>query len=203
MKARTDFADGKARCGWVDESDIYRDYHDEEWGRPVADERALFEQLCLEGFQAGLSWRTILNKREAFRRGFARFDPKKVARYTEADVERLLADAGIVRHRGKIEAVINTARQLLEMHTRGESLAQLTWAYAHAPRDPAAAFEVRATSAQATALSKALKKLGWSFVGPTTVYAFMQSVGMVNDHHPDCHACAPCDRERAAFAPPA
>lgn len=202
MQARTDFEDGKPRCGWVDGSPEYTAYHDDEWGRPEADERALFEQLCLEGFQAGLSWRTILNKREAFRRGFAGFDYAKVARYTEKDVTRLLADAGIVRHRGKIEAVINNAKRLLEMHARGESLASLAWSHAHAPRDPKAAFEVRATSPEATALSKTLKKLGWGFVGPTTVYAFMQSVGMVNDHHPECFACKPCDAARAAFKPP-
>ncbi|WP_448684663.1 DNA-3-methyladenine glycosylase I [Achromobacter xylosoxidans] len=201
MNANSDFSDGLARCGWVDTSAEYMAYHDTEWGFPQGDDRALFEQLCLEGFQSGLSWRTILNKREAFRRGFAGFDPAKVARFGEAQIQALLADAGIVRHRGKIEAVINNAQRALEMIEREGSLGAFLWRF----EAPAGAASTRgaSTSAQSEALSKALKKLGWKFVGPTTVYAFMQSVGMVNDHHPDCHCHAPSERARKAFRRPA
>lgn len=200
MNANSDFSDGLARCGWVDTSAEYMAYHDTEWGFPQGDDRALFEQLCLEGFQSGLSWRTILNKREAFRRGFAGFDPAKVARFGEAQIQALLADAGIVRHRGKIEAVINNAQRALEMIEREGSLGAFLWRF----EAPAGASSTRgaSTSAQSEALSKALKTLGWKFVGPTTVYAFMQSVGMVNDHHPDCHCHAPSERARKAFRRP-
>lgn len=201
MNANSDFSDGLARCGWVDTSAEYMAYHDTEWGFPQGDDRALFEQLCLEGFQSGLSWRTILSKREAFRRGFAGFDPAKVARFGEAQIQALLADAGIVRHRGKIEAVINNAQRALEMIEREGSLGAFLWRF----EAPAGAASTRgaSTSAQSEALSKALKTLGWKFVGPTTVYAFMQSVGMVNDHHPDCHCHAPRERARKAFRRPA
>lgn len=201
MNANSDFSDGLARCGWVDTSAEYMAYHDTEWGFPQGDDRALFEQLCLEGFQSGLSWRTILSKREAFRRGFAGFDPAKVARFGEAQIQALLADAGIVRHRGKIEAVINNAQRALEMIEREGSLGAFLWRF----EAPAGAASTRGASisAQSEALSKALKKLGWKFVGPTTVYAFMQSVGMVNDHHPDCHCHAPSERARKAFRRPA
>ncbi len=194
-------SDGLVRCGWVDTSAEYMAYHDTEGGYPEGDDRALFEQLCLEGFQSGLSWRTILTKRDAFRRGFANFEPAKVARFGEKDVQRLLADAGIVRHRGKIEAVIYNAARALEMIEREGSLGAYLWRF----EAPAGAPSTRgaSTSAQSEALSKALKKLGWKFVGPTTVYAFMQSVGMVNDHSPDCHCHAASEKARKAFKRPA
>lgn len=201
MNANTEFSDGLARCRWVDTSAEYMACHDREWGYPEADDRALFEQLCLEGFQSGLSWRTILSKREAFRRGFAGFDPAKVARFGEKEVLALLADAGIVRHRGKIEAVINNAARALEMIEREGSLGAYLWRFEAPPGAPST--YGASTSAQSEALSKALKKLGWKFVGPTTVYAFMQSVGMVNDHSPDCHCHAASEKARKAFKRPA
>jgi len=200
MAVRTDFPDGLARCAWVDGSAGYRRYHDDEWGRPVGDDRSLFEQLSLEGFQSGLSWRTILDKRGGFRRAFSDFDIDKVARYTEARIEKLVADAAIVRHRGKIEAVINNARRAREMRDRHGSLGAYFWRY-EAPPAPRAA-QPASQSAQSLALSKDLKKLGWKFVGPTTVYAFMQSVGMVNDHSPQCHHRAECEQARARFVRP-
>ncbi|WP_080365023.1 DNA-3-methyladenine glycosylase I [Bordetella pertussis] len=202
MDPRTDFADGLTRCGWLDHSVDYVAYHDHEWGRPQADDRALFEQLSLEGFQSGLSWRTILNKRAAFRRAFADFDMERVAAFDERRVEALLQDAGIVRHRGKIEAVINNARRALALRDREGSLAAFFWRYEAPPRGADAPFEVLACPAESEALSKALKKQGWSFVGPTTVYAFMQSVGMVNDHHPQCHHHAACEQARYRFQRP-
>lgn len=201
MNANTESPDGLIRCGWVDTSAEYMAYHDTEWGYPEGDDRALFEQLCLEGFQSGLSWRTILSKREAFRRGFANFEPAKVARFGEKEVLRLLDDAGIVRHRGKIEAVINNAARALEMIEREGSLGAYLWRF-EAPKG-APSTRGASTSAQSEALSKALKKLGWKFVGPTTVYAFMQSVGMVNDHSPDCHCHAASEKARKAFKRPA
>jgi len=201
LNAKTEFPDGLARCGWVDTSTEYMAYHDTEWGHPEADDRALFEQLCLEGFQSGLSWRTILSKREAFRRGFANFDPARVARFGEKEVAALLADSGIVRHRGKIEAVINNAARALEMIQREGSLAAYLWRF-EAPAGAPSTYGA-STSEQSEALSKALKKLGWKFVGPTTVYAFMQSVGMVNDHSPDCHCYAASEKARKAFRRPA
>lgn len=201
MNAKTESPDGLIRCGWVDTSAEYMAYHDTEWGYPEGDDRALFEQLCLEGFQSGLSWRTILSKREAFRRGFANFEPAKVARFGEKEVLRLLDDAGIVRHRGKIEAVINNAARALEMIEREGSLGAYLWRF-EAPKG-APSTRGASTSAQSEALSKALKKLGWKFVGPTTVYAFMQSVGMVNDHSPDCHCHAASEKVRKAFKRPA
>lgn len=201
MNANTESPDGLIRCGWVDTSAEYMAYHDTEWGYPEGDDRALFEQLCLEGFQSGLSWRTILSKRDAFRRGFANFEPAKVARFAEKEVLRLLDDAGIVRHRGKIEAVINNAARALEMIEREGSLGAYLWRF-EAPKG-APSTRGASTSAQSEALSKALKKLGWKFVGPTTVYAFMQSVGMVNDHSPDCHCHAASEKARKAFKRPA
>jgi DNA-3-methyladenine glycosylase I len=174
--------DGVVRCAWGDSTPDYRVYHDEEWGRPVADDTRLFEKLCLEGFQSGLSWLTILRKREAFRTAFKGFDFHQVARFDQSDVERLLQDAAIVRHRGKIEATINNARRVLELPT---SLDAYVWGF----DDP-------------TALAKDLKRRGWRFVGPTTVYAFMQAMGLVNDHLPGCDAHERCERERAAFVKP-
>jgi DNA-3-methyladenine glycosylase I len=179
------------RCFWVDGSDIYRDYHDTEWGFPVWDERRLFEKICLEGFQAGLSWITILKKRESFRAGFANFEMDKVARFGEKDVERLMGDAGIVRHRGKIEAAINNARCAEKLLESEKSLAAYFWKFEpptasrpkHITRDTLRAMT---TCAEAIALSKDLKKRGWKFVGPTTMYAFMQAMGLVNDHEETC-----------------
>ena len=176
--------DGIVRCAWGDSTPDYRVYHDDEWGRPVSDDTRLFEKLCLEGFQSGLSWLTILRKREAFRAAFAGFDFHRVARFTEDDVERLLQDAGIVRHRGKIEATINNAQRAVEL-TEEQSLAHFVWSY----DDP-------------KLLARDLKKRGWRFVGTTTVYAFMQAMGLVNDHLPGCDAREPCERERAAFVRP-
>ncbi|BBL23477.1 MULTISPECIES: DNA-3-methyladenine glycosylase I [Comamonas] len=177
-------ADGQERCFWCQGSPLYVHYHDHEWGFPVTEDRRLFEKLSLEGFQAGLSWLTILNKRENFRAGFANFDFHQVARFGAADVERLLQDAGIVRHRGKIEAVIHNAQRALEMVAQEGSLAAFFWRYQ--PATPSTGEVVPAQTAESLALSKELKKRGWKFVGPTTVYAFMQAMGMVNDHAPGC-----------------
>jgi DNA-3-methyladenine glycosylase I len=177
--------DGVVRCAWGDSTPDYRVYHDEEWGRPVGDDTRLFEKLCLEGFQSGLSWLTILRKREAFRAAFAGFDFRVVETYTEQDVERLLQDAGIVRHRGKIEATINNAQRAVELTERGTTLAHFVWSY----DDP-------------TTLAKDLKQRGWRFVGPTTVYAFMQAMGLVNDHAEGCDVREPCEQARSAFTPP-
>ena len=185
--------DGLLRCFWGGSPPEYRAYHDDEWGRPVHDERRLFEKICLEGFQAGLSWLTILRKREAFRAGFAGFEVDLVADFDEADEERLLADAGIVRHRGKIRSTINNARRCREMRQSGQALDSLVWQ--HTP--DAATRPQRVTrrwlqdhpaTAESTTLSRELKARGWTFVGPTTMYAFMQSVGVVNDHQHGCHA---------------
>ncbi len=177
-------ADGQDRCFWCHGSPLYVHYHDHEWGFPVTEDRRLFEKLSLEGFQAGLSWLTILNKRENFRAGFAHFDFYQVARFGAADVERLLQDAGIVRHRGKIEAVIHNAQRAIEMVAQEGSLAAFFWRYQ--PATPSTGEVVPAQTAESLALSKELKKRGWKFVGPTTVYAFMQAMGMVNDHAPGC-----------------
>ncbi|MGA0611245.1 DNA-3-methyladenine glycosylase I [Caldimonas sp. KR1-144] len=192
--------DGAARCAWCQATPAYRAYHDSEWGFPVTDDRRLFEKICLEGFQSGLSWLTILNKREAFRRAFAEFDAERVARFKERDVERLLADAGIVRHRGKIESTINNAKRVLELRDEFGSLAAYAWRFeADAASRPKrltwAALRAMSTSPESVAMSKDLKKRGWSFVGPTTVYAFMQAMGLVNDHVEGCHV-----RERAVQA---
>ncbi|MDA0664704.1 MAG: DNA-3-methyladenine glycosylase I [Proteobacteria bacterium] len=176
-------------------------YHDAEWGFPVADDIRLFEKLCLESFQSGLSWRTILAKRENFRRAFHGFDYDKVAAFTEDDVERLLQDAGIIRHRGKIEAVINNARRARELIDAEGSLAAYLWRYEPDPAslgDP----QTASTSADSIALSKDLKKRGWKFVGPTTVFAFMQAMGLVNDHVADCVTRAEVARAREGFTPP-
>jgi DNA-3-methyladenine glycosylase I len=182
---------GLRRCAWCRSSAAYRDYHDREWGFPVDDETRLFEKLCLEGFQAGLSWLTILNKRDAFRRAFAGFDAARVARFGARDVERLLGDAGIVRHRGKIESAINNASRLLELRGEFGSLSSYAWRFEPAPsarprRVTPAAMRARGLPAEATALAKDLKRRGWTFVGPTTVYAFMQAMGLVNDHVEGC-----------------
>ena len=183
--------DGRARCGWVGDDAGYAAYHDEEWGRPVHDDTALFEKLCLEGFQAGLAWITILRKRDAFREVFAGFAPDVVARFGEADVDRLLDDARIVRHRGKIEATIHNARRYPELVAETGSLAAHVWSFAPAvhPR-PTTLAEVPATTPGSTALSRDLKRRGWRFVGPTTCYAFLQSMGIVDDHLVGCWAAS-------------
>ncbi|MBC7378520.1 MAG: DNA-3-methyladenine glycosylase I [Burkholderiaceae bacterium] len=189
------------RCTWCQATPAYRHYHDTEWGFPVDDDRRLFEKLCLEGFQAGLSWLTILNKRENFRKAFANFDAQKVARFGEKDIERLLQDAGIVRHRGKIVSTINNANRALELRKEFGSIAAFAWSFEQdANKDRPEKFtwdNVRAMtqSPASVALSKALKKRGWTFVGPTTMYAFMQAMGMVNDHFDGC-----ASREKALAA---
>jgi len=188
--------DGKPRCGWCAAAPEFFHYHDSEWGFPQGDDRRLFEKLSLEGFQSGLSWRTILAKRENFRRVFHDFDFDKIARFTERDVARLLKDEGIIRHRGKIEAVINNARRAKEMVKREGSLADFLWRYALPAGSPPS---TAATTEQSIALSKALKKDGWKFVGPTTVYAFMQAMGLVNDHVEACVIRAKAEKARKAF----
>jgi DNA-3-methyladenine glycosylase I len=190
--------DGVARCAWGDSAPDYRPYHDEEWGRPVTDDVRLFEKLCLEGFQSGLSWLTILRKREAFRAAFAGFDFHRVAGFDERDVERLLGDAGIIRHRGKIEATINNAGRAVEMVEAEGSIAAFVWAYE--PGTTRAGLE--SETAESRALAKELKRRGWRFVGPTTVYAFMQAMGLVNDHLEGCDAREPALRARAALQLP-
>ena len=193
--------DGRPRCRWCVATPDYLAYHDTEWGFPVADDRRLFEKLCLEGFQSGLSWRTILAKRENFRAAFHGFDIERVAAFTEADVARLLQDAGIVRHRGKIEAVINNARRAQELLRQEGSLAAHVWRFAPRPGD-APIPHGAPTSAPSIALSKDLKRRGWAFVGPTTVHAFLQAMGLINDHAEDCAIREAATRARAAFSPP-
>jgi DNA-3-methyladenine glycosylase I len=196
--------DGIPRCPWGAEPPEYRRYHDDEWGRPVTDEVRIFEKLCLEGFQSGLSWLTILRKRDAFRRAFAGFDIPTVARFGERDVERLLADAGIVRHRGKIEAAIGNARAVRDLQASGDSLAALVWRHEPAPdRPPRTLDDIVASSPESKALSKELRRRGLRFVGPTTVYASMQSLGLVNDHLVGCHARGPVEEARRALVRPA
>ncbi len=170
-------------------------YHDEEWGKPVRDDRKMFEKICLEGFQSGLSWLTILRKRENFRKAFHDFDHERISHYTEKDVERLLQDAGIVRHRGKIEAAINNAARAIELKKETGSLAEFFWSFEPDPKSRPKKMDYKTltsmpTSEASIALSKALKKRGWKFVGPTTCYAFMQSMGIVNDHLEGCHTRA-------------
>lgn len=188
--------DGHPRCWWGASSADYIDYHDTEWGFGVTDDHRLFEKLCLEGFQSGLSWLTILRKRDNFRSAFAQFDPAKVARFDEADVERLLGDAGIVRHQGKIRSTINNAGRARELAAEAGSLAQYFWARAEQSPAPAAIDDVAATTDSSTALARDLKRRGWSFVGPTTVYAFMQAMGLVNDHLAGCWVRDAAERSR-------
>jgi DNA-3-methyladenine glycosylase I len=196
-----------ARCTWCRSTPVYRDYHDTEWGYPVADDRRLFEKICLEGFQSGLSWLTILNKREAFRNGFAQFDIEALAQFGDADVTRLLGDIGIVRHRGKIVSAINNAQQALRLREEFGSLAAYFWSWEPDPASrPAqltgAAARGLSTSPESVALSRDLKKRGWSFVGPTTVYAFMQAMGLVNDHIEGCSVRVHALEARSNFTPP-
>ncbi len=193
--------DGKPRCRWCGAAPEFLAYHDTEWGFPVDDDRRLFEKLCLESFQSGLSWRTILAKRENFRAAFHDFDFDRIARFTERDVVRLLEDEGIVRHRGKIEAAINNSRRARELIEREGSLAAFVWGYEPDPKQLAEPQTV-STSAAATALSKDLKKLGWKFLGPTTVYAFMQAMGLINDHVADCVVRPEVERARQSFRRP-
>jgi DNA-3-methyladenine glycosylase I len=195
-------ADGRARCGWCGEAADYVAYHDREWGRPVLDEVRLLEKLCLEGFQAGLSWLTILRKREAFRRAFHGFAPEVVARFGPREVGRLLSDASIVRHRGKIEAAIENARATLRVREAEGSLARLVWRFepplaARPRRVTRAALVALAETPESRALSKALRAQGFRFVGPTTCYAFMQAMGIVNDHLDGCDLRAEVEAERA------
>ena len=201
MSTTTDFPDGKPRCRWSATAPEFLAYHDSEWGFPVGDDRRLFEKLSLEGFQSGLSWRTILAKRENFRAAFRGFEFDKVARFSERDVERLLKDEGIVRHRGKIEAVINNAKRVREVVKRDGSLAAFLWRYEPDARQLAKP-QSASTSAESIALSKDLKKQGWGFVGPTIVYAFMQAMGLVNDHAEDCVIRAQAERARKNFRRP-
>jgi DNA-3-methyladenine glycosylase I len=200
--------DGVVRCWWGARHDDYAAYHDHEWGLPVDDDVRLFEKVCLEGFQSGLSWLTILRKRENFRKAFKGFDFAEVARFGERQVERLLQDAGIVRHRGKIESTINNARRALELAEEHGSLAAYAWQW-----EPPAKERPRVLTKTALgkltqtptskALSKDLKRRGWSFVGPTTAYAFMQAMGLVNDHLEGCAARETVAEARRAFSPPA
>jgi DNA-3-methyladenine glycosylase I len=191
--------DGKPRCAWCAGNDDMIAYHDAEWGFPVTDDRRLFEKLCLEGFQSGLSWLTILRKREAFRRAFAGFDVHRVARFGPRHVERMLNDASIVRHRGKIESVIGNARRALLLADEFGSIAAYAWRYEPRPRRGPAR---TSTSPEAVALSKDLKKRGWTFVGPTTIHAFIQAMGLVNDHALGCVARPRAERARRTLRIP-
>jgi DNA-3-methyladenine glycosylase I len=191
--------DGKPRCAWCAGHDDYVAYHDTEWGFPVGDDRRLFEKLCLEGFQSGLSWLTILRKREAFRRSFAGFDFKKIARFGPRHVERMLEDASIVRHRGKIESTIGNAQRALSLVDELGSIAAYIWRFEPEPEPLPTR---RTTSPEAVALSKDLKKRGWTFVGPTTTYAFMQAMGLVNDHLEGCAARPRAEKARKMFRRP-
>lgn len=193
--------DGKSRCRWCGAAPEFLHYHDTEWGFPVSDDRRLFEKLSLEGFQSGLSWRTILNKRDNFRAAFHDFDFDRIARFTARDVARLLKDEGIVRHRGKIEAVINNAQRAKELVKQEGSLAAFIWRYEPDGKQLAKP-QTASTSVESITLSKDLKKRGWAFVGPTTVYAFMQAMGLINDHVADCVIRAKVERARKAFRRP-
>ena len=191
-------ADGLIRCGWPTGHEDYLAYHDNEWGRPNTSDSGLFEKICLEGFQSGLSWLTILRKRDRFREVFEGFDFEKVAGFAEPDVERLLQDAGIIRHRGKIEATINNAQRACEMVEAEGSLAAWIWTWAVDVPERTEDGGIPAQTERSAALAKDLKKRGWRFFGPTTAYAFMQSEGLTNDHEPDCFVYDECERERRA-----
>jgi DNA-3-methyladenine glycosylase I len=196
------------RCWWPGEDELYIEYHDREWGRPVVDDHRLFEKICLEGFQSGLSWLTILRKRENFRKAFRNFDPSVVATFAARDVQRLLKDAGIVRHRGKIESTINNAKRALDVIEEKGSLVAYFWSWepvasSRPKRITRDAIRKMSTTEQSIALSKDLKKRGWTFVGPTTCYAFMQAMGLVNDHVHDCAVRVDIERARKALIRPA
>ncbi len=193
--------DGKPRCEWCAQTEDFIPYHDREWGFPVKDDQRLFEKLCLESFQSGLSWRTILAKRENFRQAFHHFDFNKIARFTQRDINRLLKNEGIVRHRGKIEAVINNARQAQKLVKEEGSLAAFIWRYEPEEKHLVKP-QTASTSAESVALSKELKKRGWKFVGPTTVYAFMQAMGLINDHVKGCVTREKVEKARQRFKRP-
>lgn len=201
MNSTTVGPDGKSRCRWCDAAPEFLPYHDTEWGFPVSDDHRLFEKLSLESFQSGLSWRTILAKRENFRAAFCNFDFDGIARFSQRDVNRLLKDEGIVRHRGKIEAVINNAGRAQELVKQEGSLARFIWRYEPDPTQLAKPQTV-STSEASVALSRDLKKRGWKFVGPTTAYAFMQAMGLINDHAEDCVIRAVVERARISFKRP-
>ncbi|MEN9894764.1 MAG: DNA-3-methyladenine glycosylase 1 [Pseudomonadota bacterium] len=199
--------DGLARCFWQGNLPDYRTYHDEEWGRPVTDDIRLFEKICLEGFQSGLSWLTVLRKRENFRNAFAGFDFDKVALFDDTDVDRLVADSGIIRHRGKIVSTINNARRAIELRNEFGSLARYVWSYEPAEQERPAAMDLETLKANPVTsasirMSKDLKKRGWTFVGPTTIYAFMQAMGLVNDHLIGCHCLDKVNRLRREMQRP-
>ncbi len=199
--------DGKSRCHWHANLPDYMRYHDEEWGRPVTDDIRLFEKICLEGFQSGLSWLTILRKRENFRAAFAGFDFEKVAKFDEADIERCVADAGIIRHRGKIVSTINNARRAIALRQEFGSLARYFWSYEPGTGDRPGAIDrayiaANPTTPVSVSISKDLKKRGWTFVGPTTVYAFMQAMGLVNDHVEGCFCRSEVEAIRKALVRP-
>ncbi len=202
------YDDGSAGCWWAGDDGLYRHYHDTEWGRPTTNDIQLFEKVCLEGFQAGLSWLTILKKRENFRAAFADFDPEVVAKFGASDVDRLLGDEGIIRHRGKIEATINNAQRALDMLDEFSSIAAYFWQFepgaeARPARADYESISPLAITPESTRLSKDLKKRGWKFVGPTTMYALMQAMGLVNDHLEGCDARAQVEAERSALKRPA
>jgi DNA-3-methyladenine glycosylase I len=201
MATVSTFPDRRARCRWCASAPEFLSYHDTEWGFPVADDQRLFEKLCLEGFQSGLSWRTILVKRENFRAAFAGFELSAVARFGKRDVARLLADEGIVRHRGKIEAVVNNAQRALELIEEEGSLAAYVWRHEPDAKQLSKP-QTASNSAVSTAISKDLKKRGWNFVGPTTVYSFMQAMGLINDHVEGCVIRAKVERARKVFKRP-
>jgi len=200
-------SDKKSRCWWCGDDELYQAYHDKEWGRPVTDDQRLFEKICLEGFQAGLSWITILRKRENFRKAFKNFDIKKVSRFSDADIDRLVQDPGIIRHRGKIVSAVNNAQRALELQKEFGSLAAYFWQW-----EPEAkhrrhnvtqdAVKAMATTERSHAMSKDLKKRGWSFVGPTTMYALMQAMGLVNDHIEGCYCRPEIEKFRKTFKRP-
>jgi DNA-3-methyladenine glycosylase I len=193
--------DGMHRCGWSNSATEFFDYHDDEWGYPVSDDRHLFEKLCLESFQSGLSWRTILNKRDNFRIAFANFEIDRVAEFRDDDIQRLLHDTGIVRHRGKIEAVINNAKLAQEMIRSEGSFAAYVWRFEPTPENCPEPQTV-STSPESVTMSKDLKKRGWKFVGPTTVFAFMQAMGLINDHAHGCSFRNKVAEQRHQFVPP-
>ncbi len=181
------FEDGRVRCSWPGKDELYIDYHDTEWGVPLTGDQEMFERISLEGFQAGLSWITILKRREGFRRAFKTFDLKKVSRFTDLDVDRLMQDEGIIRNRAKIHSTIKNAQIILELQKSGESISEIVWSFAPAKKTQAVSnFDWVATTPESIALSKHLRKLGFGFVGPTTMYALMQATGIVNDHAPGC-----------------
>ncbi len=198
-ESATDPTSEPVRCGWPTSDELYLAYHDHEWGRPTTDRNRLFEKICLEGFQSGLAWITILRKRENFRAAFADFDIERVAAFGDADVDRLLDDAGIIRHRGKIEATINNARRAVELIDAEGDLVDWIWSWAVTEPERTPDGAVPVSTDRSAALAKELKRRGWRFFGPTTAYAFMQSEGLTNDHDDTCFVHAECEAERRAF----